>query len=333
VVEYLSGLFKRMTIGENMNTVLLTGFAGFIGSQLLRDLLGKGYTVIGVENMSEGSDKNNFSDQEYDVEYGENFYPILADISDPKLFDYLEALSVKIDYIISNAAQSHVDRSWGQYETFIKTNITGQVNLAEIALKHKVKKFVYVNTDEVFAGSPQPFNEDTVFSPKNIYSSTKASADMLLLNYLEAFKLPLVITHGANSYGPRQKEKIIPLSIEKITKGERIPLYKTPAQRMYLHVSDHSEGIILAMEKGVVGERYCLAPSMENELYTHELIELICKKMGKKYSDFVDEVEDRLNYDLRYWMENKKAVKELGWNPSKNIEEEIESTIKWYRGV
>jgi len=306
-----------------MKTVLLTGFAGFIGSQILRDLLKLGFEVIGIDNLSEGSDPENFK------ELTGQFKMIVADISDPKLFDVLR--SDKIDYIINCAAQSHVDRSFNQVDSFIKSNINGPINMATIAIKKEVEKFVQVSTDEVFSDSEQPFTEMSFITPQNAYSTSKASAEMFLKNYERAFGLPLVITNGANTYGLRQNpEKVIPKTIQKIMACEKVPLFKTPAQRMWLHVEDHSIGIIKAMLFGKVGQRYCLAPDIINELFTEDLIKEICKIMKKDFNSSVEYVEDRPNYDLRYYMLNDKAKEELKWSPKYNILKELKKIISGY---
>lgn len=304
--------------------VLLTGFAGFIGSQILRDLLAKGYKVIGVDNMSEGSSIHNFEE----VKNHGDFHPIFMDMGSKDLEEKLG----HIDYVVNCGAQSHVDRSFDQYEKFISSNILGPLNLARIALKMGVKKFVQVSTDEVFSEAEQPFHEGSELTPQNAYASSKASAEMFLMNFQRAFGLPLVITNGANTYGHRQfEEKIIPLTIKKLVKGETVPLYKTPAQRMWLHVESHASGIIAAMEKGVIGQRYCLAPSEEDELYTHELVKKICALLGKDFDECVKCVPDRPNYDLRYYMLNVKAKMVLGWEPTKHIADEIEGVVKYYQ--
>jgi len=305
--------------------IILTGFAGFIGSQILRDLIDRGYNVIGIDNLSEGSSIKNY------IDVIDKFIPLYADIADPKLLNYLKCIADDVDSIIHVAAESHVDRSWNQIDKFVHSNIMGSINMAKIGLAYKVERFVYINTDEIWAGSSQPFTEESIFSPQNAYASSKASADHFLMNYHKAFGLPLIITHGANTYGERQQEKIIPKAIECILKNKSIPLYRTPALRMWLSVKDHSNGIIAALERGKIGERYCLAPSEENELYTHELLQMICDIMGKNYNEVVQLVEDRPNYDLRYWMKNDKAKRELGWNPTKNIREELSSLIEWYK--
>lgn len=304
-------------------TVLLTGFAGFIGSQILRDLLEKGYKVIGLDNMSEGSNPDNFKE----FLGRDDFFPIFEDMNnvETKTFKHL-------DYIINCGACSHVDRSWDQVNKFIDSNVKGPIKLAQIAIDLKVKKFVQVSTDEVFADSIQPFNEASEITPQNAYATSKASAEMFLRNYYGAFKLPLIITNGANTYGPRQlEEKIIPLTIHKIVNGEKVPLYKTKAQRMWLHVQDHSSAIIAAMEKGIVGNRYCIAPEHKDELYTHELVEKICNLLGKEFKDCIVEVEDRPNYDLRYYMLNDKAGWALDWKPTKHIEDELEKVVAYYK--
>jgi len=319
-----------------MKTVLLTGFAGFIGSQLLRDLIDKGYFVVGLDNMSEGSS----SDSYIDFKGHDQFMPLILDLNDPRLDNILRHFlktynpsgENKVDYIINCAADSHVDRSWEQIGKFVDSNIKGPLNLARWALKTGVDKFVQVSTDEVWGGGEQPFVEGGKFVPENIYSSSKASAEFFLDNFEKAYGLPLVITNGANTYGKRQmEEKIIPKSISRLVSGEKIPLYKTPAQRMWLHVEDHSSGIIAAMEYGKVGEKYCLAPDLENELYTHELVKEICNILGKDSEGSIELVEDRLNYDLRYYMLNDKAKKELSWNPRKRISEELPAVVMWFK--
>lgn len=315
-----------------MKTVILTGYAGFIGSQILRDLLLKNYNVIGIDNMSEGSDPENYQD----FVSNPRFLPILTDLCNPHLSAVLEDILdsqnlTKVDYIINCAADSHVDRSWDQVNKFIDSNIKGPINLAMWALKTGVEKFVQVSTDEVWGGAAQPYNENSIFAPENIYSTSKCSAEMFLQNLKKAYNLPLIITNGANTYGKRQMvEKIIPKTIYNISNYIKVPLYKTPARRMWLHVEDHSQGIILAMEKGVVGEKYCLAPELDQELFTEDLVKMICSHMGEDFEDVVSYVPDRLNYDLRYYMDNSKAKAELGFNPSHKISEELPGVITWF---
>jgi len=309
-------------------TVLLTGHAGFIGSQLLRDLIKEGYSVIAVDNFSEGSNVDNY-------EGVDDFLGFEADISDPKLPEMLEGFAVDhIDYIINCAAQSHVDRSFEQVNTFIDSNIKGPLNLANLALDKKwgVKRFLQVSTDEVFADSEQPFHEGSIHTPQNAYATSKSAAEIFLRNYHRAFDLPLIITNGANTYGKRQlEEKIIPLTIKRIMSGQKVPLYKTAAQRMWLHVEDHSAGIINALQFGSIGENYCLAPEMENELYTKDLVTKICSLLGVDFYDAVEFVEDRPNYDLRYYMNNEKATNSIGWIPGKNIAEELPGVVEYYK--
>lgn len=310
-------------------TVLLTGYAGFIGSQILRNLLKEDYEVIGLDNFSEGSSESNF------IELENEFHAFDFDIADPNLIAMLKDHNFdKIDFIINCAAQSHVDRSFDQVNKFIDANIKGPLNLAQLALDKTwgVKKFVQVSTDEVFADSPQPFQEDSIHTPQNAYASSKSSAEMFLRNYQRAFGLPLIITNGANTYGERQlEEKIIPLTVKRIMSGEKVPLYKTPARRMWLHVEDHASGIINAMQFGNVGENYCLAPDMENEMYTEQLVLSICKLLGKNFYDVVEKVEDRPNYDLRYYMSNEKATNTIGWIPTKHIEEQLPKVVEYYK--
>jgi dTDP-glucose 4,6-dehydratase len=312
-----------------MKKVLLTGYAGFIGSQILRDLLSKGYFVVGLDNMSEGSSFDNYSE----LIPNEHFKPLHLDLSDKFFFDKLSSLTegVSIDYVINCAADSHVDRSWEQINKFIDSNIKGPLNLAQWSLANNVTKFVQVSTDEVWGGASQPYTEESIFSPENIYSTSKASAEMFLQNFRKAYNLPLVITNGANTYGFRQmSEKLIPKTVFNLVKGIKIPVYNTPAQRMWLHVEDHSAGIIAAMEKGVVGEKYCLSPELDQELYTLDLVSRICSIMGVSTKEAVEMVPDRLNYDLRYFMDNSKAKSDIGFKPEKNIAEELPGVVSWF---
>lgn len=317
-------------MNKSNKTVLLTGFAGFIGSRILRDLVAKEFNVVGVDNLTTGSALSNYQD----LDTHPNVRLFFECIEDPDLYHIVK--NYRIDYIINCAAQSHVDRSWDDLNEFLSSNIKGPINMAQIALKlaqnHPLKSFVQVSTDEVFDGQIQPFTESSRISPSNIYSSSKASAEMFLKNYHEAYKLPLIITNGANTYGPRQfKEKIIPKAISLISLGKKVPLFKTPARRMWLHVEDHSSGIIQAMLNGKIGERYCLAPDKECELYTHKLVIALSELMGVSHTQSIEYVADRVNYDLRYYMSNKKAVDHLAWRPRKRILEELTNLIEYYR--
>jgi dTDP-glucose 4,6-dehydratase len=235
------------------------------------------------------------------------------------------------DYVINCAAESHVDRSWGDISGFVQSNIQGPINLAlRCKGSPKLKKFVQVSTDEVFHYRDNwPSDETSKISPRNIYSSSKASAEHFLLNFWEAYGLPLVITNGANTYGPRQyKEKLIPKTIYKLSKGEQMTVYKTPARRMWLHVEDHSRGIIAAMERGAPGQRYCLAPDISDEHYTSDVVKMIAKHLY--IEDPIEYVEDRENYDLRYYMSSIATPYHLGWKAERCFKEELSGVVKWY---
>jgi dTDP-glucose 4,6-dehydratase len=312
--------------------VILTGFAGFIGSQIVRDLLKRGYFVVGIDNLGMGAEKSNF----IELENHPDFKILYEDIADPELYKRILGIpsvtGEEMKYIISCAAESHVDRCYSEIDNFIRSNINGPINLAKMGLKFPhLKKFVQVSTDEVWGEAPQPFTETAPLMTGNAYASSKAAAELFLHNYFKAYKLPLVITNGANTYGPRQApEKVIPKTIFNICNKIKVPLFKTPAKRMWLHVEDHSDGIIKAMEKGVSGEKYCLAPNIENELETHVLVRKLCEILKVSFDSAVEMVPDRPNYDLRYYMRNDYAKLKLGWNPSKNIETEISGIVQWY---
>ncbi len=304
-----------------MKNIIVTGHLGFIASafcELYRDK----YDITGVDFAGWGSMASNLFDGVADLR---------ADISDAQAVREIVD-KVKPEAIVNFAAESHVDRSNEDDSSFWSSNVFGAKNLAIEASRLGIR-LVHVSTDEVYGdakSSDEAWTESSPISPKNPYAVTKAAAEMLLSVYAESrkTKLDLVITRGANTIGARQfPEKAIPKAIWCFTHDEPFPLYKTPARRMWLHVSDHASGIEAALRKGRTGQAYNIAPMADSEELTEVVIERVRDIVGKGN---IEKVEDRDNYDLRYWMDAGKAKSDLGWAAQLGIDETLKTTVDWY---
>ncbi len=304
-----------------MKDIVVTGHLGFIASAFCERYAGK-YEITGIDFAGWGSMERNLAAGVRDVR---------ADISDA---DMVRSIidDVKPEAIINFAAESHVDRSNEDDSSFWQSNVFGAKNLAIEASRLGIR-LVHVSTDEVYGdarSSDAAWTETSPICPKNPYAVTKAAAEMLLSVYAESRKtnLDLVITRGANTVGPRQfPEKAIPKAIWCFTHGEPFPLYKTPARRMWLHVNDHVSGIEAALRAGKTGEAYNIAPMADAEEVTEAVIERVRDLVGK---GDITKVEDRDNYDLRYWMDAGKAKADLGWEAEYGIDNTLEHTVEWY---
>ena len=331
-------------ISNNSKRILITGGAGFIGGTLIRKLLKDSDTVIynldklgyasdlsGIENLKES--KNRHIHLHTDLK---NIVETNAAIeqSKPQL-------------VIHLAAESHVDRSLENPSSFIQSNIVGTFNLLQCTKNYWEKltikdkddfRFHHISTDEVF-GSLGPnghFNEFTTYSPRSPYSASKASSDHLVNAWHHSFGLPTVITNCSNNYGPFQfPEKLIPLTILKSLNQESIPLYGDGKNiRDWLHVEDHVDAILLAVQNGEVGSSYCIGGNSEKT--NKDVIDLICEQMDvlrpmdKPHSSLIKFVKDRPGHDLRYSIDSSKITNQLGWEPKYNFEQGIKSTIEWY---
>lgn len=304
-----------------MKRIIVTGHLGFIGSafcELFRDK----YEITGVDYAGWGSMQRNLFPGVRDIR---------ADISDAALVRSIVD-QVKPEAIVNFAAESHVDRSNEDDTPFWKSNVLGARNLGLEASRLGIR-MLHVSTDEVYgdaSSSSKAWTESSPVSPKNPYAVTKAAAEMLLKVYAESRKtrLDLVITRGANTIGPRQfPEKAVPKAVWCFTNDIPFPLYRTPARRMWLHVYDHASGIEAALQKGRSGEVYNMAPMSDSEAITESVIERVRELVGK---GTIQKVEDRDNYDLRYWMEAGKAESDLAWKSRHCLEETINDTVKWY---
>jgi dTDP-glucose 4,6-dehydratase len=299
--------------------ILVTGHLGFIGSNFCR-LFANRYSFVGIDYRGWGSLPRNLEPGVEDLN---------VDLADETRVR--EALArFRFDAIVHFAAESHVDRSIQDDRHFWSSNVYGTRTLAKLAGERKVR-LVHVSTDEVYGDaleSQAAWTEASATRPQNPYSVTKAAAEMMLLAYRRATPFDLVITRGANTIGPRQfPEKALPKAVDSFAKGRSFPLYRTPARRMWLYVDDHCRGVHAALEKGVSGEIYNIGPRPENEVYTHEVIEHVRKRVGRGN---VQEVEDRKGYDLRYWMDSSKAKRELGWEAEVAWQAAVDRSVDWY---
>ncbi len=302
-----------------MKTILVTGCAGFIGSNFCRLYEGQ-FHIVGCDSLTRGSHPRNVSDCV-------SFHRI--DIcSEEALVQLFQGLP-EIEGIINFAAESHVDHSLRDDSRFWATNVFGVRNLARLAIQRKIR-LVQVSTDEVYgsSGDGEAFTEENPVNPRNPYAASKAAAELLLRSYREAYGLDVVITRGSNTLGPRQSlDKLVPKAIVHFIKGRSFPLFKTPARRMWLGVEDHCRGIKAVFEKAKTGHVYNISPDPENEVETSVIINQIRSSIGK---GSIRSVDDRLAYDLRYFISSQKLKNELGWEPIQKLPDLLKETVRWY---
>jgi dTDP-glucose 4,6-dehydratase len=308
--------------------LLVTGGAGFIGSNFVRYILNKypEYRVINLDKLTYAGNLENLTGADKDPRYAFE----KGDICD-KARVQLCVMRYEIDAIINFAAESHVDRSILGAAEFVQTNIVGTNVLLEVAKELKIKRFLQVSTDEVYGslGLTGLFTEESPVHPNSPYSASKASADMLALAYQHTFGLPVVLTRCSNNYGPYQfPEKLIPLMIANALDDKPLPVYGDGMNvRDWLHVKDHCSAIDGVFHRGKIGEIYNIGGN--NEKPNIEIVKLILQNLGKPES-LITYVKDRPGHDRRYAIDSSKIHHELGWTPSYTFERGIAETIKWY---
>ena len=310
---------------------LVTGGAGFIGSNFMHYEVKK-YSddvFVCLDALTYAGNYNNIKDLE---EYS-NFKFVKGDITDRELV-YKLFEEEKFDIVINFAAESHVDNSIKNPTIFLTTNIIGTSVLMDACRKYGIKRYHQVSTDEVYGDLPldRPdllFTEDTPLHTSSPYSSSKASADLLVMAYHRTYGLPVTISRCSNNYGPYQfPEKLIPVVISKALAGEKIPVYGTGSNvRDWIHVIDHNVGVDLIVRNGRDGEVYNLGGHSERT--NLEVVKTILKQLGKS-EDLITFVEDRKGHDLRYAIDSNKAEKELGWDRTYTFEQGIKETVDWY---
>jgi dTDP-glucose 4,6-dehydratase len=313
---------------HRIQAILVTGGAGFIGSNFIRFLLKErpGVRLVNLDALSYAGNLESTDDFTSDPRY--TF--VRGDIcSREVVLRILE--DYRIDTIVNFAAESHVDRSILSGAEFVRTNVLGTQSLLEAALHTRTARFVQVSTDEVYGslGDTGKFTEESPLAPNSPYSASKTGADLLCRAYYHTFGLPVVVTRCSNNYGPYQfPEKLIPLMIIKASKNEQMPVYGDGLNvRDWIHVQDHCAGVLAAAERGVAGQVYNFGGS--NECPNIWIVRLILKELGKTES-LIQFVKDRPGHDRRYAIDCAKARRELQWAPVVPFERGIRETIQWY---
>jgi len=311
-----------------MRTILVTGGAGFIGSNFVRMVLSE-HPDVRIVNLDMLTYAGNLESLGEFLNH-ENHLFVKGDICDGKLVNDL-VVQHKIDAIVNFAAESHVDRSLVEPWIFIQTNVTGTLTLLKVALDHKLERFLQVSTDEVYGslGTEGFFTETTPLSPNSPYSASKASADMLVRAFSHSWGLRCNITRCSNNYGPYQfPEKMIPLMIHNALNDKELPVYGDGLYiRDWLYVYDHCTAIWKVLTQAEPGTIYNVGGN--NEKTNLEVVGIILERLGKPRT-LIRHVKDRPGHDRRYAIDSGKMMKELGWRPTVTFEEGIVKTIDWY---
>jgi dTDP-glucose 4,6-dehydratase len=311
-----------------MKNILVTGGAGFIGSNFVQFMLNKypDYTIVNFDNLTYAGNLENL----HAIEHNPQYVFVKGDICNKdevaKVFK-----KYSIDSVVHFAAESHVDRSISGPAIFIQTNVVGTNVLLDVSRDNTIQKFLHVSTDEVYGslGVTGYFTEETPLHSNSPYSASKASSDLLVLAYHHTFGFPGIVTRCSNNYGPFQfPEKLIPLIIANALNDKSLPVYGNGSNiRDWLYVQDHCSALDAVLHKGKCGEVYNIGGN--NEWKNIDIVKLILKELGKPES-LITYVKDRPGHDQRYAIDASKIQKELGWTPSYQFEQGIKETIQWY---
>lgn len=326
--------------------ILVTGGAGFIGSNFVGLTLREGYSVVVLDALTYAGHKENLTEFESNSDY--RF--IEGNIGDGPLVSKL-LKDHQIGWVVNFAAESHVDKSITGPRTFLETNVLGTYELLQASLAYwktlppdqaGAFRFLHVSTDEVFGSldfTDPPFHEETPYRPNSPYSASKAASDHLVRAWHHTYGLPTLQTNCSNNYGPKQfTEKFIPHLIFRALQGEKLPVYgKGENIRDWIHVRDHCRGVLSALQKGWVGETYCFGGNQE--IKNIDLARTLCRILdqkrplasGKKYEELIEYVADRPGHDLRYAIDDMRAKKDLGYERSvPDFESGLRDTVDWY---
>ncbi len=323
--------------------ILVTGGCGFIGSAIIRTAVARGHAVVNLDALTYAACLDNVAEVAKSPSYAFEKTNIRYRTELDRVF-----VEHRPDVVVHLAAESHVDRSIDGPAAFIETNVTGTFNLLEAARSYwtdqgKPESFrlLHVSTDEVFGSLPADtslkFTEETPYNPRSPYSASKASSDHLVRAWYETYGLPVLLTNCSNNYGPYHfPEKLIPVVILNALAGKPLPIYGDGSHvRDWLYVEDHTDALLLVLDKGQIGRSYNIGG--ENERSNLELVQTICHildekqpKPGGSYFDQITTVEDRPGHDARYAIDPSRIRAELGWRPLVTIDEGLERTVDWY---
>jgi dTDP-glucose 4,6-dehydratase len=307
--------------------MLVTGGAGFIGSNFIRYMLftHKNYEITNLDKLTYAGNLNNLKD----LEHNANYHFVHGSICDRELVQ--SVLKNDIEYIINFAAESHVDRSISDPSIFLTTNVLGSQILMDCARESGIKRFIQISTDEVYGSidGEGSFTENSPLNPNSPYSASKASADLIAHSYFKTYNFPAIVTRSTNNYGIYQfPEKLIPLMIIKAFSNERLPVYGDGQNvRDWIHVLDHCRAIDVVLHRGEIGEIYNIGAN--NEVKNIEIVEMILNEL-KRPRTLIEFVRDRAAHDKRYAINNRKIIEKLGWKPVHSFQEGIRATIRWY---
>ncbi len=322
---------------KQAQTLLVTGGAGFIGSNFIHYWLEK-YPQDKIINLDALTYAGNLANLK-NLENQENYVFIQGNITDQKL---VNKIMDDVEVVVHFAAESHVDRSIKNPQLFLETNVLGTQVLLDAALKHQVKHFHHISTDEVFGAlaldSSTQFSETTCYDPRSPYSASKAASDHLVRAYGETYQLPFTITNCSNNYGPYHfPEKFIPLVITNLMSGQAAPIYGDGKYvRDWLYVKDHCRAIDLVLKKGKLGSTY-LVGGLKKDYSNLDLVKIILQLMEEKDLLKIDpeqaikHIKDRPGHDRRYAVDWSKIKQELGWEPSVSLKQGLSLTIDWYQ--
>ena len=311
-----------------MKKILVTGGAGFIGSNFINYMFGKSNDnfIVNLDKLTYAGNLQNLKS----VEDNPNYVFIKGDIGNDEMVSYIFQ-KYNISQVINFAAESHVDRSILGSEIFFRTNVLGTNVLLENAKRFGVEKFVQISTDEVYGslGPEGQFEETTPLQPNSPYAASKAAADMMALAFYHTYQVPVVITRCSNNYGPYQfPEKLIPLMIINSLNNKKLPVYGDGLNvRDWIYVIDHNKAVEVVLEKGKNGEVYNVGANTEKP--NIEIVKLLLNQVGKS-EDLIEYVKDRLGHDRRYAINSAKIKKELGWVAEHTFENAMKDTVHWY---
>lgn len=313
--------------GRKFKTLLVTGGAGFIGSNFIRYIIKKypEYRIINLDKLTYAGNLQNLKD----IEDKENYRFVRGDICDREIIKDLFEHN-KIDAVINFAAESHVDRSIQDPGVFIQTDVYGVFVLLEAVKKYDTKVFLQISTDEVYGSIENgSFKESDPLRPNSPYSASKAGAEMIVRSFYKTYGTPILITRTSNNFGPYQyPEKLIPLFVTNLIDGKKVPLYGDGMNvRDWIYVDDNCRALDLVLHKGIIGDIYNIGAGNEkpNIWITKKLLELLDKP-----ETMIEPVEDRLGHDRRYSVDMTKIESELGWSVEIDFEEALHKTVNWY---